>query len=164
MSGRGLLIVWHSRTGAARQLARAAWRGAREAGEDVRLLAASRTRPADLAAAAGYLFVCPENLASMSGAMKEMFDRCYYPLLGQLNGRPCAVIIAAGSDGSGAAAQVARIATGWRLRKVAESLVVNLGAQKPEEIMAAKQVSSASLAAYFQLGGQLAAGIGLGIY
>ena len=164
MSGGDLLIVWHSRTGAARQLARAAARGAGAAGSPARLLAAGRVRVADLAGAGGYLFVCPENLGTMSGAMKEMFDRNYYPLLEQLNGRPYAAIITAGSDGQGAAAQVARIATGWRLRAVAESLVVNLAAQLPQEIMAAKQVPAAGLAAAAELGGQLAAGIALGIY
>lgn len=166
MPASGLLIVWHSRTGAARQLARAAADGARGAGEGgvVRVLSANRARADDLLAAAGYLFICPENLGTMSGAMKEMFDRCYYPLLGALNGRPYAAIIAAGSDGHGAAAQLARIATGWRLRPVAESLIVTLGAQRAEEIAAPKMVPGAGLAAAGELGGRLAAGIAWGIY
>jgi multimeric flavodoxin WrbA len=100
----------------------------------------------------------------MSGAMKEMFDRCYYPLLGALNGRPYAAIIAAGSDGHGAAAQLARIATGWRLRPVAESLIVTLGAQRAEEIAAPKTVPGAGLAAAGEVGGRLSAGIAWGIY
>ena len=49
--------------------------------------------------------------------MKEMFDRCYYPLLGRIEGRPYATLIAAGSDGRGAQAQIDRIVTGWRLRR-----------------------------------------------
>ena len=48
--------------------------------------------------------------------MKEMFDRCYYPCLGKLEGRPYATIICAGSDGENAQRQLDRIATGWRLR------------------------------------------------
>ena len=163
MSGT-LLIVWHSRTGAARQLARAAARGAAAAGSPARLLAAARVRPADLLAAAGFLFVCPENLGAMSGAMKEMFDRCYYPVLGELNGRPYCAVIAAGSDGAGAMAQLTRIATGWRLRAVAESLIVSIGAQSAEAILARKRVPGERLQAVAALGGQLAAGIALGIY
>ena len=81
---RELLIVWHSRTGAAEAMARAAAEGA--AGR-ARLLHAAEAQPHDLLTAGGYLFACPENLASMSGLMKEMFDRCYYPVLGQLEGR-----------------------------------------------------------------------------
>ena len=71
-----MLIVWHSRTGAARAMAEAALAGAQGEGS-ARLIAAAETGPDDLLEAAGYLFVCPENLATMSGAMKEFFDRCY---------------------------------------------------------------------------------------
>ena len=74
-----------------------------------------------LLAASGYLFIGPENLAALSGAMKEMFDRCYYPCLGKLEGRPYATIICAGSDGENAQRQLDRIATGWRLKRVAEA-------------------------------------------
>src|SRR6185503_965980 len=96
-----LLIVWHSRTGGARQMALAAARAAEaEPQTAVRLLAAAQAQPDDLLAADGYLFACPENLASLSGAMKEFFDRCYYPCLERLNGRPYAAMICAGSDGT----------------------------------------------------------------
>ncbi|WP_431270881.1 flavodoxin family protein [Dankookia sp. P2] len=118
-----LLIVFHSRTGAARQMAEAAARGA-GAEAEVRLLPAEAAGPEDLLDAQGYLFAAPENLASLSGPMKDFFDRCYYPVLDRLNGRPYALLIAAGSDGTGAARQAARIATGWRLRAVAEPLIL----------------------------------------
>ena len=50
------------------------------------MMRAEDIMPEHLLAAQGYLFVCPENLATMSGMMKEMFDRCYYAVLGQLEG------------------------------------------------------------------------------
>jgi multimeric flavodoxin WrbA len=100
----------------------------------------------------------------MSGAMKEMFDRSYYPLLGQIAGRPYATLIAAGSDGQGAQAQLDRIVTGWRLRRVAEPLIVNLAAQTPEAILAPKIVPAAALAQCRELGAALAAGIELGVF
>ena len=118
-----LLIVWHSRTGAARAMAASAFAGAQAEGE-ARLVWVEDAEPEDLLAAGGYLFVCPENLASMSGAMKEFFDRNYYPVLGRIEGRAYATAIAAGSDGTGAERQIDRIATGWRLRRVAESVIV----------------------------------------
>ena len=69
-----LLILWHSRTGASQAMAEAATAAAR--GEcAVRLIEAEQAGPDDMLAATGYLFVCPENLASMTGAMKEFFDR-----------------------------------------------------------------------------------------
>ena len=160
-----LLIVWHSRTGAARQMAEAAEAAARAAGETaVRRLRASDTQAADLLGADGYLFACPENLAFMSGEMKEFFDRTYYPCLERLNGRPYAQMIAAGSDGTGAARQLARIATGWRLKAVAEPLIVGTHAQTPEAILAEKHLTAEQLAPCAELGAALASGLALGVF
>ncbi|WP_296596590.1 flavodoxin family protein [Phenylobacterium sp.] len=160
-----VLIVWHSRTGAARAMAEAAAQGARrEAQAEVRMLAANEAQAADLLAADGYLFACPENLAAMSGAMKEFFDRSYYPVLEKLNGRPYAALIAAGSDGSGAARQMARICTGWRLKPMAEPLIVGTDAQTPEAIAAPKRLSADALQACADLGEGLAVGLALGVF
>ncbi len=156
-----LAIVWHSRTGAARAMAEAA-RGA--ASESAVLIPAEAAGAEALFAAAGYLFVCPENLAGMTGAMKEFFDRCYYPLLGRIEGRPYATAIAAGSDGRGATAQIDRIVTGWRLRRVAEPLIVNLGAQTPEAILAPKHLSMGDISRCQELGAALGEGLRLGVF
>lgn len=156
-----LAIVWHSRTGAAGAMAAAAHAGA---GGDTLLLPAADATPALIEGAGGYLFVCPENLAGMTGVMKEMFDRCYYPLLGRIEGRPYATAIAAGSDGRGAQAQIDRIVTGWRLRRVADPLIVNLGAQTPEAILAAKTVAPADLGRCRDLGAALGEGLRLGVF
>jgi multimeric flavodoxin WrbA len=160
-----LLIVWHSRTGGAQAMAEAAARGAAEEAQVRTLsLAADAARAQDLLAADGYLFVAPENLAALSGAMKEFFDRTYYPVLDRIQGRPYAVMICAGSDGTGAARQVARIATGWRLRAVAEPLIVYTRAQTPEAILARKRLSAAELEPCAELGQALAAGLALGVF
>jgi NAD(P)H-dependent FMN reductase len=158
-----LAVIWHSRTGAARAMAEAASAGARSGGQAV-LLAAEAIQPDAMLLASGYLFVCPENLATMSGAMKEFFDRCYYPLLGCLEGRAYATMIAAGSDGTGAQAQIDRIAAGWRLRRVAEPLIAVLGAQTPESILATKHVDVTTLAKCRDLGQALAEGLALGVF
>lgn len=129
-----------------------------------RLIAASEASPEDLLAATGYVFVCPENLGSMTGVMKEMFDRCYYPLLGRVEGRAYATAIAAGSDGHGIQAQIDRIVTGWRLRRVAEPVIVNLGAQTPEAILAKKHVPQAQLDMCRELGAVMAEGLHQGIF
>jgi hypothetical protein len=155
-----LLIAWHSRTGGSRALAEAAAEGAAGA----RLLAADDVTPEALQAAGGYLFVAPENLAALSGAMKEMFDRCYYPCLGRLEGRPYATIICAGSDGENAQRQLDRIATGWRLKRVAEPVIVNTAAQTPEAILAPKTIAPDRLAEARGLGAALAEGLAAGIF
>src|SRR3954463_4225808 len=120
-----LLIVFHSLTGGTRQMAEAAARGAEAQAEvNVRLLRAVEAQPADVLAADSYIFATPEMLAAMSGLMKDFFDRTYYPALERINGRPYAILICAGSDGQNAARQIERIATGWRLRAVADPIVV----------------------------------------
>ena len=156
-----LAIIWHSRTGASRSLAEAAARGAGVTG---RLIAASQASAEALLTASGYLFVCPENLGTMSGEMKEMFDRCYYPLLGKIEGRAYASIIAAGSDGHGAQAQLDRIVTGWRLRRVSEDFIAMVGAQTPEQILAEKVLDARLIQQAEDLGAALAIGLEQGIF
>lgn len=160
-----LLIVWHSRTGASRAMAQAAADGAADgAAEHGVLIAAQDIEPDHLMDAAAYLFICPENLASMSGQMKEMFDRCYYPLLGRIKGRPYATAIAAGSDGEGAQRQIDRIATGWRLRRVADPLIICTHAQTEEQILAPKSLAKDDLERCRELGEALATGITMGVF
>ena len=154
-----LLVIWHSRTGASEAMARAA-----AVGEGTRLMQADDVTVDDILDARAYLFVCPENLASMSAAMKEMFDRSYYPVLGRVEGRAYATIIAAGSDGEGAQRQLDRIATGWRLKRVADPMIVNFDAQTPETILAQKAPSDSILAECRELGSGLAEGVKLGIF
>lgn len=156
-----LLIIWHSRTGASAALSRAAADGA---GSAALLVNAADAVPDMLLAADGYLFCCPENLGSMSGLMKEMFDRAYYPVLGQIEGRPYTTIIAAGSDGEGAQRQIDRIVTGWRLRRIAEPMIVNLAAQTPEAIAAPKVISDAALEQAQVMGAAIAEGLRMGLF
>jgi multimeric flavodoxin WrbA len=160
-----LLIVYHTLTGGTLQMARAAAAGAaRESTLAVRLEAAVAAGPDALLESSGYLFACPENLAAMSGLMKDFFDRSYYPVLERLQGRPYAILICAGSDGSNAARQIERIATGWRLKAIADPIIVCTHAQTPEQILAPKQIAGADLARCEELGATIAAGLDLGIY
>ena len=160
-----LLIVWHSRTGTAEALAEAAAQGAHSVpGVETHLLRAQEAESDDLLRADGFIFACPENLASMSGAMKEMVDRCYYPLLDQIAGRPYALMIAAGTDGEGAVRQWLRIVTGWRLRAMQEPMILRTGADSPQSILAPKLVPPAALADATALGAAMATGLDLGIF
>jgi multimeric flavodoxin WrbA len=160
-----LLIVYHSLTGGTRQMADAAAQAARtQEGVAVTLKTAVDAGPADVLAADGYLFACPENLAAMAGLMKDFFDRCYYPALDRIQGRPYAVMVCAGSDGSNALRQIERIATGWRLKPVAPGLIVCTCAQTSEQILAPKAIGAADLARCAELGEGLAAGLGAGVF
>ena len=161
-----LLIVYHSMTGGTRQMAHAAAAGAEAEGAAVqtRLIRAIDAEPQDVLSADAYLFATPENLASMSGLMKDFFDRNYYAALDRINGRPYAALICAGSDGNNAAQQIERIAAGWRLKVIAAPLVVCTHAQTPEEILRAKQIPPEELRRCEELGAAMAAGLSLGVF
>jgi multimeric flavodoxin WrbA len=160
-----LLVVFHTMTGGTRQMGEAAVRGAGAVeGVEVRLLHAPDAGPDDVLGADGYLFATPENLAAVSGLMKDFFDRTYYPALERIEGRPYGVLVCAGSDGENAARQIARIATGWRLKAVAEPLIVCTHAQTPEAILAPKTIGPEDLARCADLGAALASGLAMGIF
>jgi multimeric flavodoxin WrbA len=160
-----LLIVFHTMTGGSRQMAEAAQRGASSEDEIVvRLKRAADAQGADVLGADGYIFITPENLASMSGVMKDFFDRTYYAALDQIAGRPYATLVCAGSDGSNAVRQIDRICTGWRLKPVCEAIIVCTHAQTPEAILAPKTIGEEDLRRCEETGAAIAAGLALGIF
>ena len=160
-----LLVVWWTMTGGTRQLVEAFRDGAAtQEGVEPTVQRADRAQAADVLAADAMLFATPENLASMAGMMKDFFDRTYYAVLGHVDGRPYATLVCAGSDGQGAARQIARIATGWRLKPVAEPLIVITHAQTPEAILAPKIIDAPSLERARELGAAMAAGVSMGIW
>ncbi|MGB3314800.1 MAG: flavodoxin family protein [Albidovulum sp.] len=158
-----LLIIYHSRTGGSQQMAEAA-AGAAMPETPTRLITADQATPEDLLGANGYLFCAPENLAAISGVMKDFFDRCYYPVLGRIEGRPYAQMVCAGSDGENAVRQIARIALGWRLREVQPPLIVCTHAQTPEQILAEKVIPDQELAKCRDIGAALGAGLSMGVF
>jgi hypothetical protein len=160
-----LVIVYHSLTDGTRQMAEAARQGAAtDAAVAVRLLHAAQAGPADVLAADGLIFATPENLAAISGQLKDFFDRSYYAVLDHVNGRPYASLVCAGSDGHSAARQIERIATGWRLRSIGEPLIVCTHAQTPEAILAVKRIGDEDLLRCRALGEAMAAGLALGVF
>ncbi|MDO5666222.1 MAG: NAD(P)H-dependent oxidoreductase [Alcaligenaceae bacterium] len=166
-----LLIIWHSRTATSEQAANAAMHAARstieelvtlEADSNIRhyevlLRKASEVSLAELLSAQAYLFCAPENLASLSGQMKEFFDQYYYDLLGKIEGRYYSAIIAAGTDGAGALKQLERICTGWRLNQAVPAIILNTGSATEEEIRAQKQLSPEQIARAEEIGSTLMA-------
>lgn len=160
-----LLIVYHSMTGGTLQMAQAAAAGARsEPALRVSLLRAEDAQAGDVLDASAYIFATPENLAAMSGMMKDFFDRTYYAALDRLNGKPYATLICAGSDGRNAAQQIERIATGWRLRPIADPIIVCTHAESAEAILRPKHIAEQHLKSCEELGATLASGLALGIF
>jgi multimeric flavodoxin WrbA len=120
-----LLVVHHSHGWRTTRMAEAVIAAAQatDAVEVVARRAADATL-ADLKSADGYLFGTPETFGSMSGMLKDFFERTYYPAQDLLRGRPYALFVCAGNDGSGAVASIQRIARGYGLREVQAALIV----------------------------------------
>ncbi|UEM02475.1 flavodoxin family protein [Skermanella rosea] len=127
MIGKHLLIVANTPSENTRLLRDAVIRGARSPDvEDVevRALEPLRAGPEDVLAARGIILGTTENLGYMSGALKDFFDRIYYPCLDRTQGLPYALYVRAGHDGTGTCRAVTTIVTGLRWSAVREPLVL----------------------------------------
>jgi multimeric flavodoxin WrbA len=125
VTGKVLLVVAHAPSPRTARLRDAVLDGARAAGGPVvvRSVAPLDAGPEDLLTAAGVILGTTENLGYMSGALKDFFDRSYYPCLERTQGIPYALFVRAGHDGTGTCRAVAGIATGLRWREVQAPLV-----------------------------------------
>ncbi len=121
-----LLVVAHAPSPNTRKLLDAVLDGARHpdiGGVDVRYRPPLEAGPEDVLAASAIILGTTENLGYMSGALKDFFDRIYYPCLEHTQGLPYAVYIRAGHDGTGTRRGIETIVTGLRWRAVQDPLV-----------------------------------------
>jgi multimeric flavodoxin WrbA len=150
---KNLLIVYHSQSGNTQALARAVAEGSDQESEaNIRLKTAFKADLDDLLWAHGLLFGTPENFGTMSGALKDFFDRTFYPAEPYKLNLPYAIFISAENDGTGAVREIDQIALGYPLRKIAEPLIIK------------GEVSSSDIQAAQEFGLAMAAGLCLGIY
>ena len=103
-------------------------------------------------AADGLSLGTPENFGYMSGMMKDFLERVFYPCEGKVSGRPYALFVGAGQDGSGAVSSVERIVTGLRLEK------------KMDAIICLRDLTPEVLSSCEELGTAFAAGLALGVF
>ncbi len=126
MTHKRLLIVAHAPSPNTRRLRDALLEGARDPEVDaveVTLRNPFEAGPADVLAAQAIILATTENLGYMSGALKDFFDRIYYPCLEETQGLPYALCIRAGHDGTGTRRGVETIVTGLRWRAITEPLI-----------------------------------------
>ena len=124
MGCKHLLVVAHVPSENTLRLRDAVLAGAGEVeGVAARALTPFEAEAADVLAADAVLLGTTENLGYMSGALKDFFDRVYYPCLEKTQGLAYGLYVRAGHDGTGTCRAVAGITTGLRWRAVGEPLV-----------------------------------------
>lgn len=121
-----LLIVAHAPSPNTVAMRDAVLKGAQHpdiAGVTIDVRSPFDTGPDEAMSADGIILLTTENLGYMSGAMKDFFDRTYYPVLEEKQGLPCALIIRAGNDGTGTRSGLDTILTGLRWKQVCDPLI-----------------------------------------
>ncbi|WP_207060585.1 flavodoxin family protein [Motiliproteus sp. SC1-56] len=122
-----LLLVAHAPSPNLKRLVEAVARGARHpdiAGVELEMRSPFDAGPEEVLAADALILGTPENFGYMCGALKDFFERIYYPCLEHTQGRPYALFVRAGNDGRGAVSSVERIVAGLRWRAVQAPLVM----------------------------------------
>jgi hypothetical protein len=126
MAQKQLLIISHAPSANTERLRDAVIAGARS--DDTPTVEVVALRPFDagpehVLAADAIILGTTENLGYMSGALKDFFDRSYYPCLEKTQGLPYCLYVRAGHDGTGTRRGVESITTGLRWRAVQEPLI-----------------------------------------
>ena len=121
-----LLVVAHIPSPNTELLLEAVVRGATNEdidGVNVRHVPPLQAGPEDVLKADGIILGTTENFGYMSGALKDFFDRIYYPCLEKTQALPYALYIKAGMDGTGTRIAVEKITAGLRWRAVQDTLI-----------------------------------------
>ena len=127
MAARHLLIVAHNPSPNTRRLVDATLRGATHediTGVDVRYRPPLDAVDADVLWADAVILGTTENFGYMSGALKDFFDRIYYPCLEHTEAMPFAAWIRAGLDGTGTRIAIGKITAGLRWKPVQETIIL----------------------------------------
>jgi len=130
MTERQLLVIAHTPSPNLKKVRDAFVNSARTAAQsascalNVVSLAPLDSNSEDVEQADAVVLITPENLGYMSGALKDWFDRIYYPVLESKQGLPCTAIIRAGHDGTGTERAINTITTGLRWRWVQPPVIL----------------------------------------
>ena len=150
-----MLIVYHSQSGTTSRMAEAVIRGARNpdiGNVDVRARSALEATADDLLWCDAFILGTPENFGYMSGAMKYFLDRSFYECVDRIDGRPYALFVRAGNDGTGAITSMRRILKGLAVKEVQDPVLI------------AGKFDAARLDECEELGMTLAAGLEAGVF
>jgi len=148
-----LLIIYHSQSGNTERMSQSVLKGAEEIEDvDIRFKKAFDANLDDLLWSNGILIGTPENFGYMSGAVKDFFDRTYYPAQEKFTNKPYGIFISCENDGSGAVYNIQRIAKGYPFKQIMEPIICK------------GEVTDQALDKCKEMGMTMAAGLSVGIF
>lgn len=136
-AAKRLLLIGHTPSANLIQLAHTFRKGVSAADcptVELQVLSPLVVQPSHIQQSDAIVLLTPENLGYISGAMKDCFDRCYYPCLEKTQGKPVAAIIRAGHDGTGSVKALETICRGLKWRWVQAPLVLR-GDWTPDDFL-----------------------------
>ncbi len=149
-----LLIVHHTTSPALQELLESVRSGAGTdelEGVEVVVRPALGTTVPDVLAADGYLLGTPANIGYMSGALKDFFDRIYYPCLEATGRRPYGLWVHGNDDTAGAVRAVESIAGALQWERVRPPVTI-VGAPGKEDLEACWELGAVVAAAVSEAG------------
>ena len=148
-----LLIIAHSQSGRTKAMADAVLAGSQqEPAVITKYLLPSATNLSDLLWTNGLIFGTPENFGTMSGMLKDFFDRTFYPAEPYELNLPYQIFVSSSNDGTGAVRDIRRIAKGYPFKEVGDPLICRGDLDKKD------------LKACQDLGMSMAMGLEMGIF
>jgi len=118
-----VLIVYHSLSGSTEKMARAFAEGAKSVPDtEVVLRKASEATLEDLTRCSAVAFGSPDYFSYISGALKDFFDRTFYPSQGKVTGKPYAAFATGGGGGDTALAVLDRLCSSFKLKKAVDGV------------------------------------------
>jgi NAD(P)H-dependent FMN reductase len=122
-----LLIVAHNPSPNTQKLVDATLQGAQHEdidGVDIRYKPPLQASVDDVLWADAIILGTTENFGYMSGALKDFFDRIFYPCLEHTEAMPFAVYIRAGLDGTGTRIAIEKITSGLKWKAVQAPIIL----------------------------------------
>ena len=155
MGKKNLLVVAHAPSENTLRLFEAVGEGAKSPPQKnvtVNMLSPFDAVPRDIISADAILLGTTENLGYMSGALKDFFDRCYYPVLEKKQGLPYGLYVRAVHDGTGTRRAVESIAKGLRWKPVQQPIICH------------GDWDNSFIGQCYDLGAAIAAGLDMGVF
>ena len=140
-----ILVVYHSMSGNTEAMAKAVAEGAAGvAGTEVVTKRALEAGVDDLLECHGVALGAADYFSYMAGALKDFFDRVYYPAQGKVSGKPCAVFGSAGGPATKVIESIERIV--WAMKMAPVAPAVGGSGEPTDEVLADCRVLGERLA------------------